>query len=102
MESTERSTPTMPAAPRRAPEHVGAAGNGAPAEGTNGHEEIDLNVPKPRAAWVVFAGVAAIGAMAALLITGLLPRQRDQKELHAGAGEAKNAPVMVNAVRPPR
>ena len=54
MESTKRPAPTMPPAvpPRHAPEHAGVAGNGAP-EGSNGHEEIDLNVPKPRAAWVV-------------------------------------------------
>jgi len=98
MESTKRTAPTMPPAapPRHAPEHAGVAGNGAP-EGSNGHEEIDLNVPKPRAAWVGTAGVLAV-----LLITGLLPRQRDAKELNASAGEARNAPVLVNAVKPRR
>src|SRR5437879_2944317 len=106
MESTQHPTPTMP--PRRVPDsHAGTAGNGARGDGAPdpsayGHDEIDLNVPKPRAASVVVAGVLAVGALAALLVTGMVPRHRDQKELTADAADARNAPVLVNAVLPRR
>jgi RND family efflux transporter MFP subunit len=92
MERTQATTssPTNP--------HPPANGNGA-----SGHDDqIDLNVPMPRPAWVVLAGVLAIGALVALLLTGWIPRQRDGKELNADADEAANAPVAVNVTRPHR
>ena len=42
-----------------------------------------MNVPEPRPFWVVIAGVVAIVALAALLLTGLIPRHRQAKELEA-------------------
>jgi len=66
------------------------------------HDVIDLNVPKPRPIWVVLAAVVAVLALAALLITGWLPRQRQGKELNADAADAANAPVPVNVARPHR
>ena len=55
------------------------------------HDEIDLNVPEPRPMWVVLAGVLAIVALAALLLTGLIPRHHQAKELEADAEAAKSA-----------
>jgi RND family efflux transporter MFP subunit len=66
------------------------------------HDVIDLNVPKPRPIWVILAAVVAILALAALLVTGWLPRQRQGKELDADAADAANAPVPVNVARPRR
>jgi len=66
------------------------------------HDEIDLNVPEPRPFWVVIAGVVAIVALAALLLTGLIPRHRQAKELEADAAAAQNAPIQVEAVAPKR
>ncbi len=80
--------------------------HGAPANGNghgNGHEEeIDLNVPKPRPVWVVAAGLAAAAALAGLLVTGLIPRHGQTRDLNADAADAMNAPVVVNVVRPKR
>src|SRR6476469_1207527 len=66
------------------------------------HDEIDLNVPEPRPFWVVIAGVVAIVALAALLLTGLIPRHHQAKELEADAAAASNAPIQVEAVAPKR
>jgi RND family efflux transporter MFP subunit len=91
MESNETATP-LAAAPLR----VGNNGQG------HGHDEIDLNVPKPRAGWVIFAAVIAMLALAALLITGLIPMTHQNEELAADAKDAANQPVMVTVVRPHR
>ena len=77
-----------------------AAGNGH-REPTD-HERVDLNVPRPRPLWVVLMALLGIGALAALLATGWIPRQRNQKELTADAEEAANAPVLVNVAHPRR
>src|SRR6476620_8005408 len=66
------------------------------------HEEIDLNVPEPRRIWVVLAGVLAAVALAALLVTGLVPRHRQARELAADAAAAADAPVPVEAAAPKR
>jgi RND family efflux transporter MFP subunit len=79
-------------------QHPPGNGNGA-----SGHDDhIDLNVPKPRPIWIVAAAVLAICALAALLVTGWIPRERNGKELNADAAEAANAPVAVNVTRPHR
>ena len=70
--------------------------------GAEHQEEIDLNVPEPRRAWVVLAGVVAALALAALLLTGLIPRHRQAKELAADADAAAESPVPVEAVAPKR
>jgi len=95
MESTQTATPLVVV-----PVKGGNNGHGTGHGG--GHDEIDLNVPKPHAAWVVIMAVVAIGGLAALLLTGLIPRQRAEKELAADAEAAKNAPVMVTVVKPHR
>jgi RND family efflux transporter MFP subunit len=77
-------------------------GNGTQSGNGHGHDEIDLNVPKPRPVWVVLLAVVAVAALAALLVTGLLPRHQNQEQLNAEAAEAMNAPVQVNVVRPKR
>lgn len=73
---------------------------------TNGsghdHDEIDLNVPKPRGHWVLVAAVLAIAALAALLVTGWLPRSRQAVDLQSDANEAQHAPVAVNVALPHR
>jgi multidrug efflux pump subunit AcrA (membrane-fusion protein) len=66
------------------------------------HDEIDLNVPEPRPLWLVLAGVLGVLALAALLLTGLIPRQRQNKELQADAAAATDAPVPVEAALPKR
>lgn len=91
MESTQTATP-LAVAP--AP-----AGNNGHAQG---NDEIDLNVPKPRAGWVILAAAIAMVALAALLLTGLIPMNRQNKELAADAEDAANAPVMVTVIRPHR
>src|SRR3954462_6486388 len=101
MESTQHTTPTMPP-PRRVPDHAGAHGNGASDASANGHDEIDINIPKARPGWVVFAGILAVALLAVLLITGLIPRHRDNKELSTEAADAQNAPVLINAITPRR
>src|SRR5207302_396708 len=63
---------------------------------------IDLNVPKPRPAWVMAALIAAVVVIVALLATGLIPRHKANQELMADAAEAANAPVMVNVAQPRR
>src|SRR5258706_15549848 len=100
MESSQHSTTTMP--PRRVPDHADSAGNGASDASTNGHDEMDLTIPKARPGWVVFAGILAVALLAALLITGLIPRHRDNKELTTEAADAQNAPVLINAFPPRR
>src|SRR5258706_13583972 len=93
MERTQATT-----SPAINPTHPPANGNGAP----DHDEHIDLNVPKPRAAWVILAAVLAICALVALLLTGWIPRQHNEKELNADADDAANAPVAVNVTRPHR
>jgi RND family efflux transporter MFP subunit len=65
------------------------------------HDEVDLNVPEPRPVWVVVAGVVAVLVLGALLVVGLIPRHRQEKELHADV-LAADAPVPVNTARPRR
>jgi RND family efflux transporter MFP subunit len=67
-----------------------------------GHDEIDLNVREPRPLWVILAGVLAVAALAALLLTGLIPRHRQAKELEADAEAATGAPVQVEVAAPKR
>src|SRR5439155_974371 len=45
---------------------------------------------------------AALLALAALLLVGLIPRHRQEQELRADAAAAVDAPVPVNVVRPRR
>ena len=69
-------------------EHRAPVTSPPPAE--HGHEEaIDLNVPKPRALWVVAAAIVGMAALAALLVTGLLPRRHQAGELQADSVEAE-------------
>lgn len=90
MESTQPATPVAPpSAPANHDRH-------------HDHEQIDLNVSTPHAGWVVAVAVVAMIALAALLLTGLIPRQRIAKELKADAEEAANGPVMVTVTRPHR
>ena len=78
-------------------------GNGASQGHSSEHsDEVDLNVPRPRPVWVVLAAVVAVGALAALLATGFIPRQRNERELAADAESAGNAAVLVNVTRPKR
>lgn len=91
MESTQTATP-LAVAP--AP----AGHNGQPHD----HDQIDLNVPKPHAGWVIAVAVIAMLALGALLLVGLIPRQEAGKELQADAASAANAPVMVTVVHPHR
>ena len=78
----------------------GGNGHASPA---SGHEDqIDLNVKKPHVVWVLLMGVAAVAVLAALLTIGLLPRQRQTRELEADAALAAEAPVAVNVVQPKR
>src|SRR5206468_2430084 len=64
--------------------------------------EIELNVSEPRPLWVVLAGVVGVLVLGALLVTGLIPRHRQAKELEADAAAAADAPVPVEAARPKR
>jgi RND family efflux transporter MFP subunit len=73
---------------------AGHSGNGQSA----GHDQIDLNVPHPKPAWIGIAGVSAFLIVAALLVIGLLPRWRTGKELAANADAELNAPVPVTVV----
>ena len=66
------------------------------------HDEVDLNVPEPRPAWVVLACVLGVLALGALLVTGLIPRHRQAKELEADAAAATDARVPVEAAPPKR
>ncbi len=69
----------------------------------SGHDdEIDLNVPEPRPVWVVIAALAGVLILAALLLTGLIPRQQQSKELAETAARARDASVLVDAARPHR
>jgi RND family efflux transporter MFP subunit len=79
-------------------EPAGGNGHREPSD----HERVDLNVPKPRPIWVVLMGLLGMGALAALLATGWIPRHKNEKELIADAQEAANAPVLVNVATPRR
>jgi RND family efflux transporter MFP subunit len=69
----------------------------------SGHDdEIDLNVPEPRPIWVVIAAIAGVVVLATLLLTGLIPRQQQSKELEEDAAKARDAAILVDAVRPHR
>jgi RND family efflux transporter MFP subunit len=94
MERNQATTTSAPINP-----HPPGNGNGASSD----HDEhIDLNVPKPRPMWVVLAAVIAICALVALLLTGWIPHQRNERELNADAAEAANPPVAVNVTKPHR
>src|SRR5256885_15454840 len=80
------------------PAPAGADGHDAQAA----HDEVDLNVPEARPAWVVAAGVLGVLALVALLVTGLVPRHRQAKELAADAAAAMDAAVPVEAAPPKR
>src|SRR4051812_49489097 len=78
-------------------------GDGHQRADDHGHDdEVDLNVPEPRRAWVAAVGVVALLALAALLVLGMIPRHRQDEELRADAAAAMDAPVPVNVVRPHR
>src|SRR5260370_19708150 len=99
-EETSASELTLGAV-RHARRHGGDGSEGD--GGGNGHEDvIDLNVARARPVWVVVAGVLCVAALALLLVTGLIPRRRETRELRAEAMEAQNAPVLVNVARPHR
>lgn len=66
------------------------------------HDEIDLNVKKPGGVWVLLAAVVAIALLAALLLTGLIPRLHQAKELAGDSTVQASAPVAVNVARPRR
>jgi RND family efflux transporter MFP subunit len=69
----------------------------------SGHDdEIDLNVPEPRPIWVVIAAIVGVVILATLLLTGLIPRQEQSKDLEKTAAAARDAAVLVDAVRPHR
>jgi RND family efflux transporter MFP subunit len=89
---------TMPTAEPEIAGHDGAAHDRAPHD----HDEVDLNVPKPKGHWVLLAAVIAIVALGALLFTGLIPRQRQAAELQSDAADMLHAPVGVNVARPRR
>ncbi len=119
-------TPLQPPPPKPAPPSPirrDAAGNGADFAGRQGngkppahdpnlqhaiqppppdHDEIDLNVPRPRNAWVILGGIVAFLALAALVAIGFFPRNERQHELEADARAAAEAPLMVNVARPRR
>lgn len=82
------------------PPAASAATNGEP--GQSDHDEIDLNVTKPGGAWVLLAAVVAIVLLGALLLTGLIPRLHQAKELAGDAAGQASAPVAVNIARPRR
>lgn len=104
--------PGRPAVPARHDRHdrdpdvpPAPGGNGhaahAPDDAGHGHdEEIDLNVPEPRPAWLVAAAAAVVVVLAVLLVVGFVPRHRQQKELTADASDAANPRVAVNVARP--
>ena len=71
-------------------------------DGPNGHDQIDLNVPKARSFAVILAAAMAVIVLVALLLTGLIPRRSAEKQLTADAAEAANAPVRVNVAAPRR
>ena len=66
------------------------------------HDEIDLNVQKPGGAWVLLAAMVAIVLLGALLMTGLIPRLHETKELAGDSASQASAPVAVNVARPHR
>ena len=72
--------------------------NGAPHD----HDEVDLNVPKPRGMWILLAAVLAVVVLGALLFTGSIPRMHQSRELQVDATAALNAPVSANVKRPHR
>jgi RND family efflux transporter MFP subunit len=80
----------------------GTNGNGSGAHAGAHEDQIDLNVPKPHVVWVLLAGIGAVAILAVLLTIGLLPRQKQTRELDADAVLAAEAPVAVNVVRPKR
>jgi RND family efflux transporter MFP subunit len=103
MQTTELPPPRT--ATHADPAHQGQPHDGRPHDGQPhdaGHDEIDLNVREPRPLWVVLAGVLVVVALAALLLTGLIPRHRQAKELEADAADAAHAPIQVEAVAPKR
>ena len=66
------------------------------------HEEIDLNVTKPGKASVLIAAVVSVVLLGVLLITGLIPRLHQTKELASDAAGQENAAINVNVARPRR
>jgi RND family efflux transporter MFP subunit len=80
-----------------------STGNGDKIDhGSNGHDEIDLNVPEPRPFWVVLAAIMVVVVLAVLLVTGFLPRRQQAHELAADIASATDAPVPVFTVQPRR
>lgn len=77
-----------------------AQNNGQP--GHSDHDEFDLNVKKPGSAWVLLAACVAIVLLGVLLLTGIIPRLHQSKELANDATGQANAPVAVNVARPRR
>lgn len=90
-----------PIQPNRSPGAAGPNGNGK-GHAAHHEDEIDLNVHAPSPVWVVLAGIGGIALLAALLASGLIPRQRQETQLNRDAAEAANAPVMVRLTKPRR
>jgi RND family efflux transporter MFP subunit len=99
----ERSQTLTPPSQNKPPPRPVAPVDPAAGSTQAGHEEeIDLNVPEPRPIWVVIAAIVGVVVLATLLLTGLIPRQQQGKELEATAAAARDAAVLVDAVRPRR
>ena len=81
---------------------VGAREPRADGEASDEHVAIDLQVPPARRGWIIAVAVSATMLLAVLLLVGLLPRLRVNKELAADASDIANAPVPVTVVTPRR
>ncbi len=74
----------------------------APAAQHESHEADWGEIRKPKAGSITIVGVVAAALVIALLLIGIVPRNREAHELNADAAEASNAPVMVNIAQPQR
>jgi RND family efflux transporter MFP subunit len=96
-----QTTQTRPTETETTVRRDGPDGHPDPAHDVH-HDEIDINVPPARPVWVGVAGALVVILLVALLLIGLIPRHAQEKELHADAEAAVDAPVPVNVAAPKR
>ncbi|HZU96831.1 MAG TPA: efflux RND transporter periplasmic adaptor subunit, partial [Planctomycetota bacterium] len=66
------------------------------------HDQIDLDVKKPRWAWIMLAFTGGVILLAGLFLAGFLPKSRRTSELGVDVERLKNELVQVEVAHPKR
>ena len=66
------------------------------------HEQIDLDVKKPRWAWIMLALTGGLILLAGLFLAGFLPKSRRTSELGVDVERLKNELIQVEVAHPKR